>query len=125
MRMFLSIILIFQFNHLLIINGNRLPLSTSVSNCTFKYGDRILSESETIKIGKKIYKVENCRLERAYQTCRQTLWHMLYVVCSAIDDRKKTLFSQRQRRFVVEKLLTEACCQQACTVSEMTGFCPN
>ena len=91
--------------------------------CALQHGNRLLKEAETLKINEKLFKVEKCRLERAYQTCSKQLWLMISVVCSAIDEQRKKTLPQRHRRFKGEELLTEACCDRACTVAEMTGFC--
>lgn len=125
MRIFPTITFVIQFNLLLIINATRSRMPILIGDCMYQHENQTFSEGDTIKIGKRLYKIELCRLERAYQSCSKTLWRMLYVVCAAIDKRKKTRFIRKRRRFFEEKLLTEACCEQACTVSSMTGFCFN
>ncbi|CAF0749198.1 unnamed protein product [Rotaria sp. Silwood1] len=95
-------------------------------NCTLKYGKRLLKEGNEISINGKLYKVEECQLQRAYQTCGPHLWHIINIVCNAIDQHKnKNRLGSLVRRFSQEKLLSEACCLNSCTVSEMTRYCPS
>jgi hypothetical protein len=107
------------------INAGRVLMSVSNSSCTVKYGRRLLNEGEKVIIQGKFYKVEDCQLQRTYQTCGTHLWFMINIVCQAIElQKQKTGWQGRARRFVEQKLLTEACCENSCTVSEMTRYCP-
>ena len=108
------------------INGNRILLSNSNTNCTVRYGTGVFHEGEKLTIRGKLHKVEECIFQRAYQTCGTHLWFMLNIVCQAIEKQKgNNRFSSRLRRFAEEKLLTEACCENSCTVAEMSRYCPS
>ena len=109
------------------IDANEDLSSTSVNKtCALKFGRRILKEEETILIHTKLYKVENCRLQRAYHSCGTDLWFMINIVCGAIEsDKEDNVSNLRARRFTRQKLLVEACCLNACTVREMTRYCPD
>ncbi|CAF1046199.1 unnamed protein product [Rotaria magnacalcarata] len=94
-------------------------------NCTVPYGKRLLREGDEISINRKLYKVEGCQLQRAYQTCGPHLWYIISVVCKAIDLPKgKSNAMARIRKFTEEKLLSDACCLATCTISEMSRYCP-
>lgn len=125
MKMFLSIVFVIQFSLLPLTTAARPHFPIFIGNCMYQYKNQTFNEGETIRTAHKIYKIEQCRLERAYQTCNKTLWHMLYVVCTAINKKNKPISSQRYKRSPQGKLLTEACCEQACTVSSISGFCFN
>jgi hypothetical protein len=107
------------------MDASRILLPSSNSSCTTKHGEWLLSEGEKVTIQGKFYKVEDCQLQRTYQTCGTHLWFMINIVCQAIElQKQKTGWQGRARRFVEQKLLTEACCENSCTVSEMTRYCP-
>ncbi|CAF1655477.1 unnamed protein product [Rotaria magnacalcarata] len=94
-------------------------------NCTIKFGKRLLREGDEISINRKLYKVEDCQLKRAYQTCGPHLWYAISIVCKGIDlPEGKSNAMARIRKFTEEKLLSDACCLTACTVSEMSRYCP-
>ena len=101
--------------------------SAGSAECTLKHGNRLLKEGDKITVSDKLYKVEECQLQRAYQTCGTHLWFMINIVCEAIDKQKPRTSAIRipSRRFAEEKLLSDACCDHACTVNEMTRYCPN
>ena len=123
--MLLSTFLILQFHLLLIhINANHLSSSKSTVSCSYNYGNQTIYEGETIKINGRLYKIEDCQLQRAFQTCRKHLWFMIHIVCSTVEAKKKE-HRCRIRRALNKILLTEACCHNACTISEMTRYCPN
>ncbi|CAF2639057.1 unnamed protein product [Rotaria sp. Silwood2] len=105
-------------------NGTVLP--TENVNCTVKHGTYLLKEGEKIIIRGKFYKVEDCHLQRAYQVCGPDLWYIINIVCEAIDlNKEKAKRDNRIRKFVQQKLLTEACCESSCTVVEMSRYCPS
>lgn len=101
-------------------------MSTPIDGkCTVRHGKRLLREGSQIAINKKLFKVENCQLQRAYQTCGPHLWYIVNIVCQAIDSQNGRYSRvSRKRRFAEEKLLSDACCQTSCTVTEMTRYCP-
>ena len=119
---------IFLFVIFILINqstGNRVLSSSTNSNCSFQHGNQILKEGEKVLVNGKLYKVEDCQLQRAYQTCGTHLWFMINIVCEAIDKQKnRHRHYSRIRRFAEEKLLSDACCDHACTINEMTRYCP-
>ncbi|CAF3713803.1 unnamed protein product [Rotaria socialis] len=94
-------------------------------NCTVTYGKRLLQEGNQVSINRKLYKVEYCQLQRAYQACGPHLWYIISIVCEAIDlPNGKANAMARIRKFTEEKLLSDACCITACTISEMSRYCP-
>lgn len=121
--MFSSICILILFTVIVQANVSRMRFPSTSGECSLKHGFRSLKEGEKITIQDKLYKVEDCQLQRAYQTCGTHLWFMINIVCEAIDKQKPR--KQRKRRFVEEKLLSDACCDHACTVNEMTRYCPN
>ena len=90
-----------------------------------KHGENLLKEGEIISIKLKLYKVEDCKLQRAYHVCGPHLWFMIDIVCEAIelDDGAKR-FKKNVRRFTQQKLLIDTCCLSVCTISEMALYCP-
>jgi hypothetical protein len=124
--MFFSVFLLIALSGINQTNGGRIFLSSLNTNCTIQHGKRLLNEGEKISMNGKLYKVEECNLQRAYQTCGTHLWFMINIVCEAIEVQKqKTEQANRMRRFLQEKLLSEACCEHACTINEMTRYCPS
>lgn len=109
------------------VNGLRMRHPSIITGeCSLKYGNRLLREGDKITANDRLYKVEDCQLQRAYQTCGTHLWFMINIVCEAIDKQKpRTSTRISSRRFAEEKLLSDACCDHACTVNEMTRYCPN
>jgi hypothetical protein len=108
------------------MDASRILLPSSNSSCTTKHGEWLLSEGEKVTIQGKFYKVEDCQLQRTYQTCGTHLWFMINIVCEAVGPlRDRETIESRARRFVEQKLLSEACCENACTVTEMTRYCPD
>jgi hypothetical protein len=99
--------------------------SSVIPNCTVAYGGSLLKEGESVEIKGKLYKVEDCGLHRAYHACGTYLLQMVSIACEVIQNPKRTdVHTKRSRRFLQRKLLTEACCETLCTVSEMTRYCP-
>ena len=108
------------------VDGNQTNSSSINNTCTFKYGRHSLKEGGQISIRSKLYKVEECQLQRAYQACGANLWFMIDIVCEAIELNEETKILRRNvRRFTQQKLLTEACCFTACTIAEMSRYCPS
>ena len=118
-------------------SGSVLP-----SKCMVEHEERFYREGEAVMVGKKIYKVEDCQLQRAYQACGAPLWYMINVVCQNVEKQKSRTSAlsasttttatpitaagvkYRFRRFLRETLLTDSCCERPCTISEMTRYCP-
>jgi hypothetical protein len=94
-------------------------------NCTINHDGHLLKEGESIEIRGKLYKMEGCGLHRAYHACGSYLLQMVSIACEVVQQQKQTMpRKKRFRRFLRRKLLTEACCETLCTVSEMTRYCP-
>jgi hypothetical protein len=107
------------------INGNQSISSSLNTPCSMEYDKHVLKEGDGIIITTKLYKIENCKLQRAYHVCGARLWFVINIVCEAIELKKReNKRYNRFRRFVQQKLLTEACCQSICTINEMTRYCP-
>jgi hypothetical protein len=119
---------VFLLAVLVIFNENvwsRTVLSSANVNCTMNYDGRLLKEGESVEIRGKLYKMEDCGLHRAYHACGTYLLQMVSIACEVVEQQKqKNLNTNRFRRFLKRKLLTEACCETLCTVSEMTRYCP-
>lgn len=119
-----SVILILIFS-----NGNvscrTLTSSGKNVTCTMNHDGNLLKESQSIEIKGKLFKVEECALQRAYHACGSYLLQMVSIACEILDQQKqKNLNTNRSKRFIPRKLLTEACCETLCTVNEMTRYCP-
>jgi hypothetical protein len=98
--------------------------SSSATTCVIQHNKRTYREGETIKVGKKSYKVEDCQLQRAYQGCGSPLWFMITTVCAGVERQKaKDELKDHQRRFTPSPSLTDSCCENFCTISEMTRYC--
>ena len=125
MMMFFNI---FSLTLLVLFNGNvwsRTIVSPGNVTCILNYDKHILKEGESLEIKGKLYKMEDCALQRAYHACGSYLLQMVSIACEILDQQKqKNLNKNRIRRFVPRKLLTEACCETLCTVAEMTRYCP-
>ena len=93
-------------------------------NCTLQHYGQQLKEGDVVDVRGKLYKVEECELHRAYHACGTHILFIINIVCQAVEKQKMNPTKQRFSRFVKQKLLTEACCQSLCTVSEMTRYCP-
>ena len=96
------------------------------TSCTVTHRGHVLTEGESTEIDGKIYKVEDCAVQRAFHACGTHLYHVIQLVCQLVDERKhQTKKSRtRRRRFSRRKTVTEACCLSVCTVPEMTRYCP-
>jgi len=100
-------------------------LSSINVNCTINHDGYLLKEGESVEIRGKLYKMEDCGLHRAYHACGSYLLQMVSIACEVVQRQKQTMPSKKRfRRFLRRKLLTEACCETLCTVSEMTRYCP-
>src|SRR5690348_3006200 len=87
--MFFSIFLLIVFSVINQTNGSRFLSASLHGNCTIEHESRLLNEGEKITIKGKLFKVEECHLQRAYQTCGYHLWYMINVVCEAIETQKQ------------------------------------
>jgi hypothetical protein len=96
---------------------------SSDANCTVEHNGQRLCEGDSVDMKGKLYKVEDCVLHRAYHACGTHLLYIINIVCQAIKE-ENSIPKHRYRRFSRRKLLTEACCEKLCTVSEMTRYCP-
>jgi hypothetical protein len=90
-----------------------------------------LTEGEIIQIKGKWYKVEDCRLNRAYvASCGSKLFRqMRNVVCSYVEQHHygKKISKRRQTTDdlinVIDRSYYGLCCKSACTVSELARYC--
>jgi hypothetical protein len=99
-------------------------LSPPTDNCIVKHGENLLKEGEIIEIKLKLYKVEDCQLQRAYHLCGIHILNMVSFVCRAIAaDQERQNFKKNVRRFTQKKLLIDTCCLNVCTISEMARYC--
>ena len=114
---------------------------THDGQCAVEYDGKLLSESSVIQIRRKLYRVEDCLLERVFHACGPNLLLMLNVVCRVvekhqtttmptIDFRRQTippsvafLHRLRPRANKTPRVITESCCENLCTISELTRYC--
>ncbi|CAF1583010.1 unnamed protein product, partial [Didymodactylos carnosus] len=96
------------------------------NQCLIEYDNNLLSEGKSIKIKGKLYKVEDCLLERAYKACGTNILKMLNIVCQMLDKYMvKSKESVIRRRSVSSiKSVTQSCCHSVCTISELIRYCP-
>ncbi len=123
--MFFPVVL---FMVLVICNQNvwsRTVSSSGNVNCTMNYDGHLLTEGQSIEMKGKLYKMEGCTLHRAYHACGAYLLQMVSIACEVVQQKNRENHNtNRFRRFIQRKLLTEACCETLCTVAEMTRYCP-
>jgi hypothetical protein len=105
--------------------------------CFVEYDGQLLAETSVIKIRRKIFRVEECLLERVYQTCGPNLLLMLSVVCRVVEQHKTSnvvlnLKRETSLSFVehaestedrVKRVITESCCENLCSVAELSRYC--
>lgn len=58
--------------------------------CLVEYNGQFLTENTVIQIRKRLYRVENCVLERVFHACGPNLLLMLNVVCRVIEQTTTT-----------------------------------
>ncbi|UJR33805.1 hypothetical protein I4U23_021229 [Adineta vaga] len=104
--------------------------------CTVEINDQnektqMLTEGEIIKIKNKWFKVEDCRLNRAYVApCGSKLFsQMRDLVCSYVANNSKKPSRQRRQSNddlinLMDRTYYGLCCQSACTISELLQYCP-
>ncbi len=92
---------------------------------------KILTEGEIIKIKNKWFKVEECRLNRAYPvSCGSKLYYQLRdLACSFVEetfDKKIRVRRQTKDALIhyLDKSYNNICCESACTISEFVQYCP-
>ncbi|CAF3779202.1 unnamed protein product [Adineta steineri] len=101
-------------------------LPSTNNNCTVEYDGHLLEEDQVIERKGKLYKVEDCALQRAYNACGMYLLQMVSIACDVIQNEKHKVPSKRRvRKSLRRKLLTESCCETLCTVAEMIRYCPS
>ena len=115
--------------------------------CIVEYDGQHLTENSILKIGKKLYRVEDCLLERVFHACGPNLLLMIHIVCRAIEEQRATTTpatkSQRStippspfffrwtygrthrmmRADKTRQVITESCCEGLCTISELSRYC--
>lgn len=118
--------LIFLFSSLVSIVISKAIISKKETNCFVEHNGQKLHEGDSVEINSKFYKVEDCALHRAFNACGPHIIYIVNIVCQAVEQhRSSSAGKNRVTRFAQQKLLTEACCQNLCTVSEMTRYCPH
>ncbi|CAF1110760.1 unnamed protein product [Rotaria sp. Silwood1] len=105
--------------------------------CAINYDGQIFIEGDLMKIRKKQFRIENCLLERVYHACGPKLLLMLSVVCRVVEHNKvsdEILNLKRETNFEFihhrdsiidreKRVIAESCCENHCTVSELTRYC--
>jgi hypothetical protein len=112
-----------------------LNLLFSSGQCAVELNEQVeqtpmITEGEIVKIKEKWFKVEDCRLNRAYMmSCRSKLYRqMRELVCSLIGQNEMRRIVKRQ---LIDDELTDTidnayyavCCRSACTISELVQSC--
>ncbi|CAF0875755.1 unnamed protein product [Adineta ricciae] len=110
------------------------------NQCFVEYDNQLLPENAVIKIRKKNFRVENCSLERVYHACGPNLLLMLSLVCRVIDQdvqsyshsfanfKRSTSLSPRSKfrstTFSSNRVvITDSCCENFCSIPELTRYC--
>jgi hypothetical protein len=105
--------------------------------CFVEYDGKLLAENSVIKIRRKVFRVEDCVLERVYHACGPNLLLMLGVVCRFFEQDKSPnalaslkrdasssilhhLYPTNNRK---KRVITESCCENLCSISELTRYC--
>ncbi|CAF0727724.1 unnamed protein product [Adineta steineri] len=108
--------------------------------CVVEYDGKYLTENSVLQLRKKLYRVENCLLERVFHACGPNLLLMLNVVCRVVEQHQTTtpmtLIGRQTmtppRSFIhrisprankTPRVITESCCENLCTISELTRYC--
>ncbi|CAF1052871.1 unnamed protein product [Adineta ricciae] len=108
--------------------------------CVVEYDGKYLNENSVIQLRKKLYRVENCLLERVFHACGPNLLLMLNVVCRVVEQHQITtpipalhrqttstskdfLHRISPRASKTPRVITESCCENLCTISELTRYC--
>ena len=109
--------------------------------CVVEYDGKLLTESSVIQIRRKLYRVEDCLLERVFHACGPNLLLMLNVVCRVVEKHQTTstpmvdfhrqtipasvafLHRLRPRANKTPRVITESCCENLCTISELSRYC--
>ena len=123
--MLINYFLIFLFSSLIPVVISKSIISKREANCFVEHNGQKLNEGDSVEINGKFYKVEDCALHRAFNACGQHIIYIVNIVCQAVEQHRLSSGKTRVTRFAQQKLLTEACCQTLCTVSEMTRYCPH
>lgn len=89
-----------------------------------------LTEGEIVRIKDKWFKVENCRLNRAYMaSCGSKLWYQILdficVITGQQEQRKiyKRDLSDDDLINAIDRSYFDVCCRNACTVAELLQHC--
>ena len=110
--------------------------------CVVEYDGQYLTENSVIQIRKKLYRVENCLLDRVFHACGPNLLLMLNVVCRVVEQQPTTTPITPTRRQTTPsppippflhhlytrsnktpRVITESCCENLCTISELSRYC--
>jgi len=107
------------------------------NQCFVEYDGKLLAENSVIKIRRKVFRVEDCVLERVYHACGPNLLLMLGVVCRFFEqDKSSNALASLKREASssilhhlypttnrIKRVITESCCENLCSISELTRYC--
>jgi len=107
------------------------------NQCSVEYNGQLFVENSIIKIRKKVFRVEDCLLERVYHACGPNLVLMLSVVCGVVEKHKTSNTYENFKRESIlpsmnhlystadrtKRVITESCCENRCSISELTRYC--
>ncbi|CAF0883435.1 unnamed protein product [Rotaria sordida] len=105
--------------------------------CAVEYDGQVFVEGSLIKVRKKLFRIEDCLLERVYHACGPKLLLMLSVVCRLVEQHKipdEILNLKRSpdlsyihhldsTAYGPKRVIAESCCENHCNVSELTRYC--
>ncbi|CAF1021625.1 unnamed protein product [Adineta steineri] len=98
--------------------------------CSIELKERpkFLVEGEIIKIKNKWFKVEECRLNRAYRaSCGSRLFYQLRdLACAFVEQNQDNQINTRREvtNMFIDESSYDVCCESACTISELLQYCP-
>ncbi len=105
--------------------------------CLVEFNNQLLAENSVVKYRKKVFRVEDCLLERVYHACGPNLLLMLSVVCRVVEHHKTSnIYANFKRDASLssmyqldstanreKRVITESCCENRCSISELTRYC--
>ena len=92
--------------------------------CFVDYQGKLLAENEVMQIQKKMYRVEDCLLERVFHGCGPKLIYMLHIVCRVVEQHAvPRAVASDSSGSKATRMISESCCQDVCNISELTRYC--
>ena len=101
--------------------------------CFVDYEGKLFAEQQVMRIGKKMYRVEDCLFERVFHACGSHLLYILNIVCRLAEQpasvravsfntkRDTAAFDENGKQ--APRIISESCCDNLCNISELTRYC--